>query len=70
MTTEYILLLGLFVYLLMGAFLGEKGPNNIFKQSAPRLGARVEQQLSTGFAFPFPANAWLTPPGGAPSGTP
>lgn len=70
MTVEYILLLGLFVFLLLGAFMGDHGPRAIFKQSAPRLGARVEQQISTGQSFPFPANSWNAPPGPAPSGTP
>jgi hypothetical protein len=70
MTVEYILLLALFAFVLMGAFMGEKGPLKVFESSAPRLGARVEQQLSTGQAFNFPRNAWQVPPGGAPSGLP
>jgi hypothetical protein len=71
MTIEYILLFGLFAFILMGAFQGDKGPVNVFRQSAPRLGARVEQQISVGHAFKFPSNAWQVPPNGAPSsGTP
>ena len=70
MTTEFILLLGLFVFILMGVFLGDNGPRNVFRESAPRLGAQVERQISTGHAFPYPQNAWQIPPGGAPQGTP
>ncbi|MCC6138694.1 MAG: hypothetical protein IT287_08670 [Bdellovibrionaceae bacterium] len=70
MTIEYILLLGLFAYILMGAFTGEKGPLKVFENSAPRLGARVEQQMATGGAFNFPRNDWQLPPGGAPTGMP
>lgn len=71
MTIEYILLFGLFAFILMGAFTGDKGPMNVFRESAPRLGARVEQHLSVGHSFNFPSNAWQVPPGGAPSsGTP
>jgi hypothetical protein len=51
MTTEAVLLLGLFVFLLMGAFLGDSGPRSVFGQHAPMLGARVEGQLSTGQGF-------------------
>lgn len=51
MTTEAVLLLGLFVFLLMGAFLGDNGPRAVFGRHAPMLGARVEAQLSTGQGF-------------------
>ena len=70
MIVEYILLIGLFVFILMGAFSGDKGPAQVFKDSAPRLGARVEQQLSTGQAFNYPPNNWQVPNGAPPTGTP
>lgn len=71
MTIEYILLFGLFAFILVGAFSGNKGPVNVFKDSAPRLGARMEQHISVGHSFNFPSNAWQVPAGGAPSsGTP
>ena len=70
MIVEYILLIGLFVFVLMGAFQGDKGPTQVFKDSAPRLGARVEQQLSTGQAFNYPPNSWQVPNGPPPTGTP
>lgn len=70
MFVEYILLLGLFAFIFMGAFTGEKGPMSVFKNSAPRLGARVEKQLATGQAFNFPRNDWQVPPGAPPSGAP
>lgn len=70
MTVEYILLLGLFVFLLMGVFLGDSGPKNVFLQSGPRLGARMERQIAIGENFPFPNQSWKVPPGSAPTGTP
>lgn len=70
MTIEYILLLGLFAYILMGAFTGEKGPLKVFENSAPRLGARVEQQMAIGSSFRGLRNDWQLPPGEAPSGQP
>lgn len=70
MTIEYILLFSLMAFLMMGAFVGEKGPMKVFENSAPRLGARVEQQLSTGTEFRGLKNDWQMPPGEAPTGQP
>ncbi|MCJ8275284.1 MAG: hypothetical protein HRT44_06040 [Bdellovibrionales bacterium] len=73
MTTDLVLLFGLFVFILGGAFLGDKGPRNVFKDAAPRLGARVEGQISIGNRFPFrdgKAIRWVRPNGAAPLGTP
>ncbi len=71
MIVEYILLIGLFVFVAMGAFNGDKGPVQVFKDSAPRLGARVEQQLATGQAFTnTPPNNWQVPSAPAPTGLP
>ncbi len=70
MTIEYILLFSLMAFLMMGAFIGEKGPMKVFENSAPKLGARVEQQLSTGSEFRGLQSAWQVPPGPAPSGKP
>jgi hypothetical protein len=50
-TTEVVLLLGLCVFLLLGAFLGDTGPRKIFGAHGPRLAARVEAQLATGNGF-------------------
>jgi hypothetical protein len=70
MTTEFVLLLGLFAFVTAGAFFGEKGPANVFKTSGPRLGARIEQNISTGRGFKVPNEGlkWFKPPGGAPDG--
>lgn len=73
MTTELVLLLGLFAFILGGAFLGDRGPRKVFERAAPRLGARVEQQISIGQRFPFrDGNSveWARPNGGAPLGSP
>jgi hypothetical protein len=71
MTTEFVLLLGLFAFVTAGAFFGERGPANVFKQSGPRLGARIEQNISTGRGFRIPKDElkWKKPPGGAPDGS-
>jgi hypothetical protein len=47
-TTEFILLLGLYAFILLGAFLGEKGPVATFKSAGPRLAAKVEKDISIG----------------------
>lgn len=70
MTVEYILLFMLTTFLLAGAFTGDKGPLKVFESSAPRLGARVEQQLSIGSEFRGLRNDWQLPPGAPPSGLP
>ncbi len=73
MTTELVLILGLFVFILGGAFLGDRGPGKIFEQAAPRLGARVEQNITIGHRFPFRDGnpvEWARPNGAAPLGSP
>ena len=72
MTAELTLLLGIFAYLIIGAFLGDTGPRNVFFNSAPRLGARVEAHIVTGRGFVAPVSLrkqrWVRPQGGAPEG--
>lgn len=51
MTVELVLLLGIYVFIVIGAFLGDLGPVATFKKSAPRLAARVERNISTGDGF-------------------
>lgn len=51
MTTELVLLLGIYAYILMGVFFGEFGPLETFKKSGPRLGARIERDISVGYQF-------------------
>ena len=51
MTTELVLLLGIYVLIVMGVFLGDLGPIETFKKSAPRLAARVERNISVGDGF-------------------
>lgn len=73
MTTEFVLLLGLFAFILGGAFLGDNGPRKTFEQAAPRLGARVEQHINFGHRFPFRDGnpvEWAKPNGAPPLGSP
>lgn len=58
MTTELLLLLIVFVYIIMGAFIGDSGIEATFKRAGPRLGARVERHLETGAGF---EGAWEAP---------
>jgi hypothetical protein len=49
MTIEYVLLLFAVFFIGLKAFMS--APAEAFKQSGPRLGARIEQQLATGDGF-------------------
>lgn len=51
MTTELVLILGLYAFIVLGVFLGDMGPIETFKKSAPRLGARIERNVSIGDGF-------------------
>lgn len=51
MTTELVLLLGIFAFIVMGVFLGDAGPLATFKNSGPRLGARIERNMTIGRDF-------------------
>ena len=51
MTTELILLLGLYAFILLGVFMGDSGPQATVSKSAPRLAARIQKNLSTGQNF-------------------
>ena len=71
MTLEVTLLLGMFAFSLGGAFFGESGPLRVFKDSGPRLGARIEKHVATGRGFMVEAgrrNEWLAPESAAPTG--
>jgi hypothetical protein len=50
-STEFVLLLGLYAFILLGAFLGERGPIKTFEGSAPRLAAKIERDISVGKKF-------------------
>lgn len=68
MTVELVLLLGLYAFLLIGAFLGDMGPIETFKKSGPRLAARIERSISTGDGFRSSTDNegvnWVKPQGG------
>lgn len=49
MTVEYVLLMALFVFMVMGALTST--PQTTFDKAAPKLGARVEKHLTTGNGF-------------------
>jgi hypothetical protein len=47
-TTEYVLILGLFAFLLMGAFTR---PSSTFKDAGPRFAAKLERDIAVGKKF-------------------
>ena len=51
MTVEMVLIVSLWVYIILGVFLGDLGPIETFRRSGPRLAARIEKNLSTGRQF-------------------
>lgn len=51
MTTEFVLILGLYAFILLGAFLGDGGPIRTFRGSAPRFAAKLERDISVGKQF-------------------
>ena len=51
MTLELVLLLAVYAFLVLGAFLGDFGPIETFKNSAPRLAARIERNVTTARQF-------------------
>lgn len=51
MSTEFILLLSIYAFLLLGVFLGNKGPIATFHQSVPKLAATIERDISIGYQF-------------------
>jgi hypothetical protein len=59
MTVEYVLLLSLFVFLVMGSLVS--GPQKSFDNAAPKLGARVEKHLITGDGFGSSKGNGVTP---------
>jgi len=68
MTLELVLLLGIYVFIVLGAFLGPTGPITTFKKSGPRLAARIEKDISVGDGFRKPAKdnfsvTWEPPQG-------
>ena len=64
MTTELVLLLSMFVFLVLGGFIRDGGPGKTFKESGPRLAARIERDLATGDGFngkDGQKSKWLAP---------
>lgn len=48
MTTEYVLLLGLYAFIILGVFIGDSGPGAVFRDSGSKLAARVERNIAVG----------------------
>jgi hypothetical protein len=71
MTTELVLLLAIFAFIVGGLFFGEKGPIKVFEKSGPRLAARIEKHITVGREFKVKGgnyNQWAKAPGNAPDG--
>ncbi len=48
MTTELVLLLTIFMFVVIGIF---KTPTKTFEEAGPRLAVRLEKQIETGSGF-------------------
>jgi hypothetical protein len=71
MTTEIVLLLGMFAFLVGGAFFGEHGPLQVFSKSGPRLAARIEKHVTVGREWKIKGgqyNQWQAPDSNPPDG--
>lgn len=71
MTTEIVLLLGIFAFLVGGALFGEHGPFQVFGRSGPRLAARIEKHVTIGREFKVKGgatNSWRAPDTNPPDG--
>lgn len=51
MTTELVLLLSIYAFIILGVFLGDGGLMETFNRSAPRLAAKIERNIQTGIGF-------------------
>lgn len=76
MTTELVLLLCVFAFVLSTAIFGEKGPFRVLADTSPRLGARLEQNIAIGHSFNVrddnsnggAPTSWHHPQAAAPTG--
>ena len=66
MTTEFLLLLAVYAFLVIGVIMGDSGPIKTFENSTPKLAALVERNLATGQQFRLQHQGtrwgWITPP--------
>lgn len=51
MTVEFVLIVAIWAYILLGVFFGDLGPIETFRKSAPRLAAHIEKNLAVGRGF-------------------
>ena len=73
MTTELLVLLVIFVLVIGAAILGPNGPGQSFRNSGPRLGARLEYHITIGDQFTFDQGTrpdWQRPNQPPPLGNP
>ena len=70
MTIEVILLMALSFFITLAAFFGNGGPRTTFKNSGPRLGARIERNVTTGAGFMAASGDanWQQPSSAPPTG--
>jgi len=74
MSTELILLLSIYAFILLGVFFNkDSGVPATFTKSGPRLAARMEANISTGGGFADPMGAksppnWRKPNSRPPGG--
>ena len=60
MTTELILLIAVWAFIVLGVFMNpDIGPIGTFNQSGPRLGARIERNVAVGYRYTVPNGTYL-----------
>lgn len=66
MTTELVLLMAVYAFILIGVFLGDEGPIASMIESGPKLAAKIERNITVGRAFKDgdAAIRWEEPPRG------
>jgi hypothetical protein len=57
MSTEMVIILGLFAFILFGVFVGDNGPKATFRKASPLLGAKLEKHIETGPGFTYSPDA-------------
>lgn len=61
MTMELVLLLFVYMFILLGVFNSDKGPAGVFRESGPRLAAKLEKDVSVGHGFTDARNGTRVP---------
>jgi hypothetical protein len=51
MTAELVLLIALYVFILLGGFIGDNGIISTFQDSTPKFASKLERNIAIGWRF-------------------